>query len=827
MFLCSTRKTNSTCPCFRNHLKKKKIQNLRQRYKTSSSKELVGVPETPTQQDGFRTVQPHRLEPAVQYNQQVKKTREELQSMIPQIEQTIADIDKKAAINIGDNVAIYGFGKKQGDLLTARRYLQKTAKVLKSPDEEGIKAFVSGLRRNDLANLLSLGYTDAYKALKTTQIAKKVSEGEEPTEEEYLLLTGRYLLDLADSNKKRTSSYNIGNALAEMAPFLGQIYLTSPIGEAATTAATAATKKAMTKGAVDVLRKYGLTDLLKTATTAAAQSPFTGMFMQKYADNRMPQMDMDENGKIVPVQGTGETAVDAATEALGSTFSSIFSEKMGEFIKGRVSASGKGLAATLQEPGKALKSIQSLRRDLNWSGMGYEFLEEQIDGVGQALLTDDAKLNDLFDAKKQFETLATVMLAGGAMKALEIPGYFKEKGYKKDLEKATEIFEKTVDEPSRKAIEAAINTDNVEEMQQRLSSEDFSHLTPEQGKTVLDYMKAKISYNSLFEAANTKLETTEKKATVPQNNVTVAEKTPETIQSTTQEEIPVHERYYQESMAKKQPDVVEKMPVFKNKKFSIATILPNGDISNVYVRNEGDSHKTYMSPEDAQAYEDGRMTIGFWSPTSNTFMEAPQKGKEFGQRVMDIAASKVTPSGIKPQETTKNIPEQVLPFDNRTDKQHSDYIRKKFISEFTGKGVSREQAEAAVALMDARAKVANPNNPDAWYRGIEDIGGGEFQAKTPRMYQLPDGRQVMGMSDVETTNGFYSPIEKRLVDFKQDKASVNKWKEIIGKGDESVYTGVLDYLNKLKPDQVISKADINQFMRDNRIEVVEVVNGKA
>lgn len=110
---------------------------------------------------------------------------------------------------------------------------------------------------------------------------------------------------------------------------------------------------------------------------------------------------------------------------------------------------------------------------------------------------------------------------------------------------------------------------------------------------------------------------------------------------------------YEEAMSKKTPEIVAQMPEFRGKKFSLATILPNGDISNVYVRSEGESHKTYMTPQDAQAYEDGRMTIGFWSPTSKAFIEAPQKGTTFGQKVMDIAASKV-----KLPEVETKIPEE-------------------------------------------------------------------------------------------------------------------------------------------------------------------------
>ena len=77
--------------------------------------------------------------------------------------------------------------------------------------------------------------------------------------------------------------------------------------------------------------------------------------------------------------------------------------------------------------------------------------------------------------------------------------------------------------------------------------------------------------------------------------------------------------------------------------------------------------------------------------------------------------------------------------------------------------------------------------------------------------------------NLEVVNGFYSPIEKRLLETKADKLSANKWKEIVGKGDEAKFTGVLDYLESLPPTQQVSKSEIQKWMKENRIEISEVV----
>jgi len=74
-------------------------------------------------------------------------------------------------------------------------------------------------------------------------------------------------------------------------------------------------------------------------------------------------------------------------------------------------------------------------------------------------------------------------------------------------------------------------------------------------------------------------------------------------------------------------------------------------------------------------------------------------------------------------------------------------------------------------------------------------------------------------------NGFYSDIEQRILDQKGDKKA-SEWLTIIGKGDEAKYTGVADWLAS-KGNEVVSKKELQDWMRDNRIEVVEVVKGNG
>jgi len=85
-----------------------------------------------------------------------------------------------------------------------------------------------------------------------------------------------------------------------------------------------------------------------------------------------------------------------------------------------------------------------------------------------------------------------------------------------------------------------------------------------------------------------------------------------------------------------------------------------------------------------------------------------------------------------------------------------------------------------------------------------------------RVASVPDSLSIV--------DGFYSPIEKRITEFKQPKASATKWKEIVGsKSDEAVFSGIADWLNTFKPDQQISKEEVQNFIKNNRVEIKQVI----
>ena len=98
---------------------------------------------------------------------------------------------------------------------------------------------------------------------------------------------------------------------------------------------------------------------------------------------------------------------------------------------------------------------------------------------------------------------------------------------------------------------------------------------------------------------------------------------------------------------------------------------------------------------------------------------------------------------------------------------------------------------------------------------------------TSELGQASQGGRTLP-ENMNIVDGWYSPIEKRLRETNADKQSAQKWltSGMIGKGDEAIYTGVKGWLEGKKPNDQVSKQEILDWMRDNRVEIREESAGR-
>lgn len=83
----------------------------------------------------------------------------------------------------------------------------------------------------------------------------------------------------------------------------------------------------------------------------------------------------------------------------------------------------------------------------------------------------------------------------------------------------------------------------------------------------------------------------------------------------------------------------------------------------------------------------------------------------------------------------------------------------------------------------------------------------------PQLRPLPEGLEIV--------DGWYSPIEKRILETKTEKQSANKWLTIVGSKDEAIYTGVKGWLESKKPTDQVTKQEILDWMKGNRVQIEE------
>ena len=138
-------------------------------------------------------------------------------------------------------------------------------------------------------------------------------------------------------------------------------------------------------------------------------------------------------------------------------------------------------------------------------------------------------------------------------------------------------------------------------------------------------------------------------------------------------------------------------------------------------------------------------------------------------------------------------------------------------------GVSEKMAKPVTNVIEKifdglkKAGLTKAENAKEWI--------GISKGKEEKSYALKiNGKEVQVKSiNPEVVNGFYSPLEKTLIETKFDKLPSKQWIEKFGKSEEAKWTGLSDWLSQQQGS--VSKADIQQYLKDNRIEVVEVVKG--
>jgi hypothetical protein len=143
-------------------------------------------------------------------------------------------------------------------------------------------------------------------------------------------------------------------------------------------------------------------------------------------------------------------------------------------------------------------------------------------------------------------------------------------------------------------------------------------------------------------------------------------------------------------------------------------------------------------------------------------------------------------------------------------------------------GQDRVKSLAAAVAMDrmigVMAKRAGTTKAEMYARleFKKDTEANVLKADNALFQGTINGENVtLRNTDIDVVNGFYSPLRKIIAEAKQDKMPAKQWAEKFAKGDEAKWTGLTDWLAQQQGS--VSKADILDYLKNNRVSVVEVV----
>ena len=153
-----------------------------------------------------------------------------------------------------------------------------------------------------------------------------------------------------------------------------------------------------------------------------------------------------------------------------------------------------------------------------------------------------------------------------------------------------------------------------------------------------------------------------------------------------------------------------------------------------------------------------------------------------------------------------------------------DHINHSALQRAASRGDSKAQAILSKRKETVASIIDRVKNFLTRKFGVQEQTPVEFDMKmsdgsTQAVRRLPE--------NLELVNGWYSPIENALLSFQQNKGTASQFLSQLKKAkgvkkDELEFTGVEQFLQE-QGDNKITKQDILDYMKENRIEVVEVV----
>jgi len=248
-------------------------------------------------------------------------------------------------------------------------------------------------------------------------------------------------------------------------------------------------------------------------------------------------------------------------------------------------------------------------------------------------------------------------------------------------------------------------------------------------------------------------------------------------------------------------------------------------------------------PKVKVVYDDNLTAAGKWSPSTNTVTINPFYAgldtpiHEYGHVLIEAIGynNKVIQSAIKQLKSTPLWKETSERYPELDEKNLGIEVLAEAIG-LEGAGIFEKEADKSKFrqyleyIFDWLKTKLGLNKNIAKSLAKQIVAGigtkkmqGEKQGKAVSL-QLPSGERINGVEVMpEVVNGFYSKLEKQLLQMKLDKAPAKQWNDKL-RSEEAKWTGLNDWLAE-KGQTAVTRQEIKDFLKNNKISLVEVVKG--
>lgn len=354
------------------------------------------------------------------------------------------------------------------------------------------KGFTSPLAKD----FFTVGLNELKRNFDVLDIAKRSNaDPTSITAEEQKVLSAYNELTMLQNSNEMPFSYQLGQGVVEMIPYMAQFAATGGVG-------------AGVEGAVSsyLTKKLG-TNLIKNSVlrgTANAATKATGRIIGAIAQNALlPQspnsfVEREMRNYEIGQSPEGQTAAKMIEDPTSSLSNFIKSQVEGivstAIENGSISEGLFRKLANKQSLGKLSTFAKKLEKAVGWNNPGFEFIEEFETSVFTNFINGDQEWSEIFNPKTQGVTFMTVMLTGGAFKAANLI----EKGVTSS--QLAQPMNKSKDDiiskgSFGKGVVSAMQMNTIKDRLNGLSNLDWKNQDEQTVASALTYVRNKTQYD--------------------------------------------------------------------------------------------------------------------------------------------------------------------------------------------------------------------------------------------------------------------------------------------------------------------------------------------